>query len=152
MGWSVQFARVGNYRLDVRQTAVWRKEQERFAGGWSYELWWDTETATTCVGKGSDVYDDVYEARQAAVLHLANILPKAKSERLLAGQAELVWDERTYGSSIPANATVMSLKKKAAKYEQRAETESEPLATLLRSRAKRYRARIAKMRSGRKRR
>ena len=147
MGWAIQFARVGNYRLNVRRTAVWMSEQKRARGGWSYELWRETETAITCVGRGSDVYDNVYGARQAAVLHLANILPKPQSERLLAGQAELVWE--TYRSSIPADATVMSLKKKASQCERQAAEESESMATLLRARAKLYRAQIAKLRSRR---
>jgi hypothetical protein len=82
MSWYYQFARTGNYRLNV-----WRS-----VGGWLYDLWWDTKTARTTVGKGSETYDDVDEAREAAVLHLANMLPKPQSERLLATQSELVWE------------------------------------------------------------
>jgi hypothetical protein len=82
MSWDYQFARTGNYRLNVR----------RSAGGWSYDLEWETKTARTTVGKGSETYDNVDEAREAAVLHLANMLPKPQSERLLATQSELGWE------------------------------------------------------------
>ena len=93
MSWTNQFARTGNHRLNV-----WKKQD-----GWTYNIWWDTKTALTTVGSGSETYDDVNEARAAAVLHLANILPKAQSARLLASQGDLIWepftDPRTLSSS-----------------------------------------------------
>ena len=82
MSWGSQFTRVGNYRLNV-----WK-----ILGRWSYDLWWETETALTTVGKGSEKYDNAIDARQAAVLHLSNILPKAQAKRLLSEQAELAWE------------------------------------------------------------
>ena len=85
MSWTFQFARFGNYRLEVNGFL-----------GWKYEVWWHSDTARTCVGKGSEEYDDVYSAREAAVRHLANILSKPQREKLLMGQAELVW-EPTFG-------------------------------------------------------
>jgi hypothetical protein len=92
MSWYWQIARSGNYELHV----------SRFLK-WSYRIVWHTETAITTVGIGSEGYDDAYEARYAAVRHLANILPKAQSERLLASQGELIWkpwrDPRKHRSS-----------------------------------------------------
>jgi hypothetical protein len=82
MKWVFQRARWGYYELVV----------SGLASPWKYELWWSTETARTNVGKGSDTYEDLYDARQAAILHLANILPKPESKRLLADQANLVWE------------------------------------------------------------
>ena len=44
------------------------------------------------MGRGSETYDEVDKARKAAMLHLANILPKPESERLQANQADLLWE------------------------------------------------------------
>lgn len=82
MTWYFQSARVGNYRLQVWRTV----------GGWTYRVFWQSETAMTIVGSGSEAYHTVLEAREAAVLHLANILPKPQSQRLLATQGELPWE------------------------------------------------------------
>lgn len=84
MTWVLQCAKWGYYELDVTGLAT----------HWKYEIWWSTETARTNVGRGSDVYEDVYAARHAAILHLANILPKPESKRLLVEQANLVWEPR----------------------------------------------------------
>jgi len=87
MGWDFQKARWGYYELLVRKLRVHNVGEK-----WVYSLSWNTETAITTVGRGSEQYDDVYDAREAAVLHLANILPKPQSQRLLSEQAELVWE------------------------------------------------------------
>jgi hypothetical protein len=84
MTWVLQRAKWGYYELRVSGLAV----------HWKYEIWWSTETAITNVGRGSAVYEDVYNARHAAILHLANILPKPESKRLLVEQANLVWEPR----------------------------------------------------------
>jgi len=84
-----QSARTGNYELLVCG----------FLGKYTYKVMWHTETAMTVVGAGSEEYTDVYDARYAAVLHLANILPKAQSERLIASQAELTWEP--YPPGVP---------------------------------------------------
>jgi len=77
-----QSARTGNYELLVCG----------FLGAYRYKVMWHSETAMTIVGAGSEKYSDVHDARYAAVLHLANILPKAQSDRLIASQGELVWE------------------------------------------------------------
>ena len=82
MRFDSQSSRFGNYELRILE----------FLGEYRYELLWHTETALTVVGKGSEKYPDVYGARYSAVLHLANILPKPQSDRLIASQAELVWE------------------------------------------------------------
>ncbi len=82
MTWNYQKTRWGYYEL-----LVWKDR-----GKWVYTVSWKTETAITSVGRGSQKYEDVYEAREAALLHLANILPKPQSKRLLAQQSELVWE------------------------------------------------------------
>ena len=82
MSFGFQISRFGNYELRIFE----------FLGGYTYEVLWHTETAQTVVGKGSEKYSDVYDARYAAVLHLANILPKPQSERLITFQAELEWE------------------------------------------------------------
>ena len=66
MGFCYHIARSGNYELRVFE----------FLGAFTYEILWRTETLHTVVGKGSEKYTDIYDARYAAVLHLANILPK----------------------------------------------------------------------------
>ncbi len=81
MGFGFQTSQFGDYEL-----RVWE-----FLGQYTYEVLWHTETAKTVVGRGSEKYTDVYDARYAAVLHLANVLPKHQSERLIASQAELEW-------------------------------------------------------------
>ena len=89
MGLGYHIARCGNYELKILE----------FLGTFTYEIVWHTETALTVVGKGSEKYSDVDDARYAAVLQLANILPKAQSERLICSQAELVWErwpDRSY--------------------------------------------------------
>jgi hypothetical protein len=83
MSWPFQTARYGNYESWVTHSY----------DGWRYTIDWSTETARTTVGVGSGRYKDVYEARYEAVRHLTNILPKAQSEKLLASQGELVWEE-----------------------------------------------------------
>jgi hypothetical protein len=85
MSWPYQSARHGNYELRVTHAY----------DGWKYTIDWSSETALTTVGVGSGRYD-VYEARAGAVRHLANILPKAQSERLLASQSELVREEPSW--------------------------------------------------------
>ena len=82
MTWNHQRARWAYYDL-----LVW-KEREL----WRYTLNWHTDTAITTVGVGSARYEDVYEARDAAIRHLASILAKPQSNRLLADQANLVWE------------------------------------------------------------
>jgi hypothetical protein len=82
MGLGYDIARSGNYELKIFE----------FLGPFTYEIVWHTESALTVVGKGSERYSDVHDTRYAAVLHLANILPKARSERLICSQAELVWE------------------------------------------------------------
>ena len=82
MSFSIQSSRFGNYELRVLE----------FRGEYRYEIWWHTGKALTAVGKGSEKYSDVYEARYSAVLHLASVLPRPHSERLIASQAELAWE------------------------------------------------------------
>jgi hypothetical protein len=82
MAWNHQRARWAYYDL-----LVW-KEREL----WRYSLKWHTDTAMTTVGVGSARYEDVFRAREAAILHLASILPKPQSKRLLADQADLAWE------------------------------------------------------------
>ena len=82
MSWSHQKARWGYHEL-----GVWKE-----LGHWRYVIKWHTDTAITTVGEGSERYGDVYEAREAALLHLANILPKPQSKRLLIEQANLAWE------------------------------------------------------------
>jgi hypothetical protein len=82
VSWSHQKARWGYHEL-----CVWKE-----LGQWRYVIKWHTETAITKVGEGSERYEDVYEAREAALLHLANILPKPQSKRLLIEQANLAWE------------------------------------------------------------
>jgi len=82
MGLCYHAARSGNYELAVFE----------FLGTFTYEIHWRTETSHTIVGKGSEKYADIYDARYAAVLHLANILPRKQAERLICSQAELTWE------------------------------------------------------------
>lgn len=90
MSWDSQYTRSGNYRLNVWKVLAWKIHKAHVV--WQYELWWESQNGITSVGRGSETYDDALDARQAAVLHLANILPKAQSERLLTSQSELVWE------------------------------------------------------------
>jgi hypothetical protein len=91
--WLRQFCQVGNHRLVVLKTTVLlRANGSKFTDRWTYEVCWNSETARTTVGKGSESYADVYEARHAAVLHLASILPKTKAKRLLEQASDLVWE------------------------------------------------------------
>ena len=87
MGWDYEKARFGNHEL-----LVWKVLKFRQAAKWVYSVSWNTETANTTVGRGSEEYEDVHGAREAAVLHLANILPKPQAQRLLSEQSELVWE------------------------------------------------------------
>ena len=89
MSWGSQYARSGNYRLNVWRALAWKNHKTQVV--WRYELWWESEDGITTVGRGSETYEDAFDARGAAVLHLANILPKVQSERLLTSQSELVW-------------------------------------------------------------
>ncbi len=82
MTWKHQKARWGYHQL-----LVWREDER-----WVYALQWHTETAITTVGRGSEKYAELHDARQAAVLHLANILPKPQSKRLLSEQSDLLWE------------------------------------------------------------
>ena len=82
MTWNYQRARWGYHEL-----LVW-KERDL----WRYTLSWHTDTAMTTVGEGSDRYEDADGAREGAILHLANILPKSQSQRLLADQLNLLWE------------------------------------------------------------
>jgi len=50
---------------------------------------------------------------------------------------------------VPANISIAELEKKAAKCEQKAEREKEPLASGLKEEAKLYRAWIAALKGGR---
>jgi hypothetical protein len=81
MTWNYQKTRWGYYEL-----LVWKKRDL-----WRYSVSWHTDTAITKVGEGSARYEDVVAAREAAILHLASILSKPQSNRLLAEQANLVW-------------------------------------------------------------
>ena len=82
MTWNHQRARWGYHDL-----LVWKENED-----WIYAVNWHTETAITTVGKGSEKYADLYDARDAAVSHLATILPKPQSRRLLSEQSELRWE------------------------------------------------------------
>jgi hypothetical protein len=82
MTWNDQKARWGYYDL-----LVWKER-----GLWRYSLRWHKDAEITTVGKGSDKYEDVHGAREAATLHLASMLRKTQSNRLLAEQANLVWE------------------------------------------------------------
>lgn len=81
MSWNYQRASWGYHDLHV-----WKQH-----GKWSYALVWRNEAAITIVGRGSEKYADVYGAREAAILHLASILPKPQSGKLLAEQTYLAW-------------------------------------------------------------
>ncbi len=82
MSWNWQLARFGNYEMQVHE----------FLGKWKYLVLWRGEAgASTATGKGTQKYDNCHEAREAAVRHLATLLPKAQSKRLLSSQSELDW-------------------------------------------------------------
>ena len=95
MSWDRQFAKHGDYQLNV-----WKKLD---GSGWSYFLWRWSKGRITTAGRGTATYKDVSEAREAAVLHLATLLPTTQSERLLSAQSELIWephaDPRKHGTS-----------------------------------------------------
>jgi hypothetical protein len=76
----------------LKTTVLLRANGSKFTNCWKYEVLWNSETARTTVGKGSESYADVYEARHAAVLHLASILPNAKAKRLLEQASDLIWE------------------------------------------------------------
>lgn len=83
MSFGYQISRFGSYELRIFE----------FLGRYTYELRWHPERAETILGKGSGKCRDVDDARYAAVLHLANLLPKSQSERLIASQRELPWEQ-----------------------------------------------------------
>jgi hypothetical protein len=89
MSWDFQQARWGYYALLVRKELVWKERTLRQK--WVYSISWHTDTAITTVGRGSEKYEDAHQAREAAVMHLANILPKPQAQRLLSEQSELSW-------------------------------------------------------------
>lgn len=82
MTWNYQKARWGYHEL-----LVWKEHE-----GWVYSVQWHTETAITTVGRGSEKYAEFHNARDAAVLHLANILANPQSKRLLSEQSDLTWE------------------------------------------------------------
>jgi hypothetical protein len=82
MAWNYQKARWGYHEL-----LVWKQHEK-----WVYVINWHTDTAITTVGRGSQQYSELHEVREAAVLHLANILPQAQSNRLMLEQSELEWE------------------------------------------------------------
>ena len=82
MTWEYQKTRWGYHELLIC------KEHD----GWVYAVQWHNERAITTVGKGSEKYTEPHDARHAAVLHLAHILPKPQAKRLLSEQSDLVWE------------------------------------------------------------
>ena len=82
MTWPYQKTRWGYHEL-----LIWKEHN-----GWVYAIQWHTKTAITTLGRGSEKYTQLQDARQGAVLHLANILPKPQATRLLAAQGDLVWE------------------------------------------------------------
>jgi hypothetical protein len=80
--WNHQKASWGYHEL-----LVWKQGED-----WIYVVNWHTETAITTVGRGSEKYVELHDARNAAVRHLATILPKPQSRRLLSEQSDLLWE------------------------------------------------------------